>query len=1058
MSDPSQPRPVPRAPSRFLVGNLPDVTAHDTLVESFSALARAHGPLVELDLPGGRPVLVSGYRYARDIWDDTRFRKQVGGPLLKVREIAGDGLFTAFEDEPNWRLAHDLLMPAFSFQSMRRYFPQMLEIADQLVDKWTRAGAETWLAVTEDMTRLTLDTIALCAFGTRFDSFARPAMHPFVDAMVGSLIESQKAATLPPFIDKLRFGARRQLEADIALMNETVDDIIQQRRRSGARAEDLLDRMLHARDPETGARLDDVNIRRQAITFLIAGHETTSGMLSFALHLLARHPEVLARARAEVDRVFGPDPEARPEWHHMARLGYIKQTLRESLRVQPTAPLIAREARARTVITDGYVLEPGQDLVMILPMLHRDPEVWGPDAEAFDPAHFDKAAMAQRPPHAFKGFGSGIRACIGSQFAMVEATLVLAMVLHRFDLEPEPDYDFGIVQTLTVKPRDLKMRARRRAPAARAAVEAPDADAGAEDAPALAGGARLTVLYGSNMGTAQAFAGRLADAAEARGLAVDIEPLDTAATALPGGPLAIVSSTYNGHAPDNARAFVERLAGDAPAGIDGLAYAVFGCGHSDWSATFQAVPRRIDARLAEWGATRLVEPGEGDAADDPEGAFEGWQRGFFDALAKHLGVEASEAGPDGPRYAVEIGPPQAANPFVASFGALPMRVLANRELQSWPAGEPARSTRHIEVALPDGVAYEAGDHLGIIPTNGWDAIREVAARFELEVENTVRIRPLGRRGGHLPVDRPVTLAELLAFYVELHDTATRAQVVTLAEHTRCPHTRAELVRLSGDGWRAEVLEGRLSVLHLLQRFTACALPFHVYLGMLPPLRPRFYSISSSPLVDARRCSITVGVVEGEADGRPYRGVCSTHLARVPVGGSVQAFVRDTGSDFRLPVDARTPTVMVGAGTGLAPFVGFLQARAALAERGLTVGPDALFFGCRHPERDFLYREVLEALADQGRLALYPAFSRVDGQPRTYVQDRMRAEADAVWALIEQGAVIYVCGDAGAMEPGVRAALEAIHGEKTGADGGASTAWLDGLRAEGRYLTDVWASS
>lgn len=452
------PTPIPRAPGLPVLGNIPDIFAGPTYIDAFAALARKHGPIVEIGLPGGRPVLVSSQAFAREIWDDRRFRKTVGGPVELLRGMLGDGLFTAFEGEPNWQKAHDLLLPAFAFGSMKRYFPHMREVAMHCVEAWA-ASPGAWRDVGGDMTRLTLDTIALCGFGARFDSFSRPTAHPFVDAMIRALLEYQKKSTLPPPVDRLRIGARRRLAADLKRMNDTVDGIIRQRRRSGERAPDLLDRMLYARDTKSGAGLDDVNIRHQVLTFLIAGHETTSGMLSFALYLLLTHPDAMARARAEVDRVLGAGRDAMPTWDHIGALDGIKQVLQESLRLYPTAPLVARQARARTVVGGRYVVEPAQDLLMLLPLLHRDPAVWGPDADRFDPAHFDKAAMAARPPHAFKGFGSGRRACIGARFALVEGALVLALLLHRFELTLEPGYDFGLVQTLTVKPRALRVRA-----------------------------------------------------------------------------------------------------------------------------------------------------------------------------------------------------------------------------------------------------------------------------------------------------------------------------------------------------------------------------------------------------------------------------------------------------------------------------------------------------------------------------------------------------------------------------------------------------------------------
>ncbi len=234
-------------------------------------------------------------------------------------------------------------------------------------------------------------------------------------------------------------------------------------------------------------------------------------------------------------------------------------------------------------------------------------------------------------------------------------------------------------------------------------------------------------------------------------------------------------------------------------------------------------------------------------------------------------------------------------------------------------------------------------------------------------------------------------------------------------------------------YRAEILGKRKSVFDLLEEHPACELPFHAYLEMLSLLAPRYYSISSSPSVDPSRCSVTVAVVEGPASsGRGiYKGVCSNYLAGRRAGETVHATVRETKAGFRLPDDPTVPIIMVGPGTGLAPFRGFLQERAALKAKGASLGPAMLFFGCRHPEQDYLYADELKAFAAGGITELHTAFSRADG-PKTYVQNLVAAQKDRVWSLIEQGAIIYVCGDGGKMEPDVKAAIVAIYRERKGA--------------------------
>jgi cytochrome P450/NADPH-cytochrome P450 reductase len=236
------------------------------------------------------------------------------------------------------------------------------------------------------------------------------------------------------------------------------------------------------------------------------------------------------------------------------------------------------------------------------------------------------------------------------------------------------------------------------------------------------------------------------------------------------------------------------------------------------------------------------------------------------------------------------------------------------------------------------------------------------------------------------------------------------------------------------------------------------LPFHAYLEMLSLLAPRYYSISSSPSGDASRCSVTVGVVEGPASsGRGvYKGICSNYLAGRRAGETIHATVRETKAGFRLPEDPSVPIIMVGLGTGLAPFRGFLQERAALKAKGKSLGPAMLFFGCRHPEQDYLYGDELKAFAADGISELHTAFSRAEG-PKTYVQNLVTAQKDRVWSLIKQGAIVYVCGDGGRMEPDVKAALVAIHRERTGAGVEAAQRWIDDLGSKNRYVLDVWAA-
>jgi len=575
----------------------------------------------------------------------------------------------------------------------------------------------------------------------------------------------------------------------------------------------------------------------------------------------------------------------------------------------------------------------------------------------------------------------------------------------------------------------------------------------------------LLVLYGSNMGTAEEIARRMAGDAEENGFVVKLAPLDDYTGRLPKeGLLAVATSSYNGLPPDNAIKFCEWLRGGGLAAdaLAGVAYAVFGCGHRDWAATFQAVPRLIDQQLAAHGARRLFPLGEGDAREDFDGQFRRWYQPLRATVGESLGIRIEETEAK-PLYKLEIVSGQQMSPFVDSFSSKPMIVRVNRELHRKDGDQASdRSTRHIELELPEDVSYRAGDHLGVIPHNIESLVERVAARFGFERDAFIRLHRTTNRKTFLPVEQTIPVYRLLGDYVELQDVATRSQLQSLLAYTECPPERIKLAALAEEEnrYKEEVLRKRKSVIDLLEEFPGCQLPFEVYLEHLPPLRPRYYSISSSPLLEPGRCSITVAVVEGAArSGRgTFAGVCTNYLRHQAEGGVIYAFVKDTKSAFRLPDDPATPIVMIGPGTGLAPFRGFLQERAALKAQGRQIGPSLLFFGCRHPQQDFVYEDELKRFEADDVTKLATAFSRLDTQKKCYVQDEVYARRDEVWALIEAGAVVYVCGDASRMAPDVRRTMAAIYCEKMKANDAAAETWLNEMTAGNRYLVDVWASN
>ncbi|WP_067502744.1 bifunctional cytochrome P450/NADPH--P450 reductase [Actinoplanes sp. TFC3] len=1049
--------PIPSPRGLPVVGNglqVPVEGGH----QFFADLAATYPDgIFKVNLAGRHVVMVYEPDLVAEVCDESRFYKPIDPPLAHVRDFAGDGLFTAREQEEVWGQAHRILMPAFSQRSMKSYFPQMLEVADELVAHW---AGRTEVDVTEDMTRLTLDTIALTGFGQAFHSFAQPELHPFLQAMGRALTEAMNRTRQLPVITGLKRKADAAYRSDIAVMQDLVDDVIRTRRASGEKAQDLLGLMLAAADPLSGGTLSDENIRNQVLTFLIAGHETTSGTLSFALHLLMRHPHVLAQAYAEVDRLLPGDTV--PTYETIMKLDVIPRILDEALRLHSPITAIGLMAREDTVLAGKYELAAGQKVAVLLKPLHTHPGTWH-DPEAFDIDRWLPERKAQRHPHAYKPFGNGERACIGRQFALTEARLALALILQHFAISDPAGHQLAIKQTLTIKPDGLTLRVRERHEHERLSVTPAPEGSAVDTAEVTADGVRLKVAYGSNLGTSEDLAQQLADRARRSGFEVSVQTLDELAGDLPAdGLLAIVTSSYNGKAPDNAQKF-DAL--DIPAGaLTGVRFAVLGNGNTQW-ATYQAFPRRVEAALSAAGATPIVARGETDAAGDFDAMATAWLDGLWSALAESFGAGTGTT-PASDRYAVEVLGEDQVRPAVVSAQAYPVTVVSVEELVREPVGLTdlrgagrGAGVKAVTVRLPEGVEYQAGDHLAVYAKNHPELVAWALGVLRVPRDRVVRLSQDGDRPSSLPIGVPVTAELLLTEFVELQEPATRSQLGALAAHTGCPWTTRELAAWTADSDEArrayadEILAKRVSVLGLLERFPAIELPLGAFLSMTGSIRPRFYSISSSPAVDPELVTLTVGLVDGPAlagQGR-YRGMCSQYLARLRPGDTFYGHVRVPAPPFRMPADPRTPMILIGPGTGFAPLRGFLQERAQ--QPG---GRTMVFFGARHPQHDWLYADEMRAWQDSGVMELHLAFSQQEGYPHRYVQHSLEAAGDQLWELIEQGAQVYVCGDGARMAPAVRATLAGLYAARTGSTEAQATAWLTALEAEGRYQQDVFA--
>ncbi|AZQ32621.1 cytochrome P450 [Streptomyces cyaneochromogenes] len=1056
----------PTAPHPQTTDTLPDVPVVDitavgpgrTPIQQVMDLMREHGPVLVRRLHGRDVLFTADLDLVADLADEKRFAKHVGPALENVREFAADGLFTAYNDEPNWAKAHDILMPAFALGSMRTYHPVMVKVARRLIASWDRdARAGQPVDVADDMTRMTLDTIGLAGFGYDFGSFERAEPHPFVEAMVRCLEWSMYRLARVPGED--HSAADAAFRDDSAYLARVVDDVIASRAGTDERAaDDLLGLMLSAEHPADGTTLDAANIRNQVITFLIAGHETTSGAMSFALYYLAKHPTALQLVQREVDELWGGQADPEPTYDEVGKLTYTRQVLNEALRLWPTAAAFSRHALQDTMLGGRVPLRAGQSVTVLAPMLHRQP-VWGDNPELFDPTRFTPEAEAARSVHAFKPFGTGERACIGRQFALHEATMLLAMLVHRYRLRDHADYRLTVKETLTLKPDGFTLTLAPRTPADRLHTPLPGAAPATTEAvtdtaalPArVRPGTSALFLHGSNYGTCRDFADRLADEAAAIGCETQVAPLDAYAGGLPTDrPVVITAASYNGRPTDDATAFAAWLeeAGDAT----DVTYAVLGVGDRNWAATYQHVPTRFDDRLAGLGATRLLDRAAADASGDLTGAVRDFTARLRTALLEQYGDPEAPAadGIDEPTAAYEVrtltgGPLDA---LAERHGLVPMTVTEAHDLT---APGHARRKRLVRVALSDGVTYRTADHLTVLPANAPDLVDRAAASLGVDLDTVLDIRATRPRRDGLALDRPLTVRQLLAHHVELQERPSASQLSVLAAANPCPPERMALANLTDDP---------RTLVEVIEDFPALrgALDWPTLLDLLTPLRPRHYSISSSPAADPGHADLMISLLQAPArSGKgTYRGTGSGYLTSVRPGDTVYARVQPCREVFR--IDGSTPVVMVAAGTGLAPFRGAIADRTAALATGAELAPALCYFGCDAPDADFLHAGELRAAEAAGAVSLRPAFSAAPQGGMTFVQHRIAAEADEIWELLGAGARVYVCGDGSRMAPGVREAFRTLYRERTpGADDAVAGRWLDGLIADGRYVEDVYAA-
>ena len=532
----------------------------------------------------------------------------------------------------------------------------------------------------------------------------------------------------------------------------------------------------------------------------------------------------------------------------------------------------------------------------------------------------------------------------------------------------------------------------------------------------------LTILYGSQTDNGRGVAEELAQEASARGLATNLVSLADykPANIKRESFVSLVISTHGeGDPPDDAELFHEYLMSDKAPKLDDLKFTVLALGDSSY-INFCQTGRELDSRLKELGAEQILPIVECDL--DYEDPASRWSQDVIKSLPDELASAAEVSR----LHAVKpVAPYDKHRPFGAE-------VLTNQKITG---AQSSKDVRHVELSLEgSGLSYEPGDSLAVIADNPPQLIEELLAALGFSGDEEVTIK-----------DSTIPIRDALRTELEI----TAPSLAFLKSYADLAGSEELLELLESERQLAEYLDKR-QIIDIVREFPTTLSPAD-FAGVLRKLMPRSYSIASSPLANPDEVHLTIAAVKYQAFGTEHWGAASTMLSdRIAEGDKVSVFV-DANPRFRLPADGQTPIIMIGPGTGVAPFRAFVEQRAELG----ASGKNWLFFGDRTFHSDFLYQLEWQRFLKRGILQrMDVAFSR-DQADKIYVQDRIREHAADVWAWLQQGAVLYVCGDAKQMAGDVHDALIDVLVTQADYDAESAEDYLKDLRRAGRYQRDVY---
>lgn len=470
-------------------------------------------------------------------------------------------------------------------------------------------------------------------------------------------------------------------------------------------------------------------------------------------------------------------------------------------------------------------------------------------------------------------------------------------------------------------------------------------------------------------------------------------------------------------------------------------------GTEEWVSTYQKVPTFIDDAMSKNGATRLTER---VALDVTSGnvfdLVDEWEE---KALWPRLGGQKSNANNSVKSLPLEIDVSARSN-------------MLRQEMQLAQVTEArlltrigAMRKRHLQVLLPSGWTYRTGDYIAVLPLNSPQVVQRVMKRFRLPWDAALSIKPEANTS--LPTGKMLSIHDVLSGMVELGQPITSRSMLAVANSIPDEKKRSEIEeRIEEEDFQ----KLNVTLIDILEDYPDAAFTFAEFLAAMTPMRVRQYSISSTPLEDASKCSLTYSVLDapqksGRKDAR-YLGACSTYLERLKTGDQLQVSLRPSRSGFHLPQDDKVPLIMACAGTGLAPFRAFISERALKKRTGAEIGPSLLFYGLNAPDEDDMYREAFDEWEKQGVVSVRRAFTlkAEASEGCKFVQERIWHDREDVKKLFKEGASLYLCG-AGIIGIGVEATMAKIRAESTGENIEKATEWVKKVKGD-RFWADVFA--